>query len=136
MFFSTYHGGITPALGPMPVRCLMARAQGRTSSYVTSDIGATPSGRWQFWQLRWRIGAICFEKVMSAGAAACPAFTVIVAATPMSGGRSNATPDAYLQPMFLPTAIAHTPSKPVPPQKSESFKDSEHPSLLQALFAR
>ncbi len=32
MFFSTYHGGITPACGPMPVRCLIARAQGRTSS--------------------------------------------------------------------------------------------------------
>ncbi len=26
MFFSTYHGGMTPACGPMPVRCLMARA--------------------------------------------------------------------------------------------------------------
>ena len=32
MFFSMYHGGITPACGPMPVRCLMARAHGRTSS--------------------------------------------------------------------------------------------------------
>ena len=32
MFFSMYHGGITPACGPIPVRCLMARAQGRTSS--------------------------------------------------------------------------------------------------------
>ena len=32
MFFSTYHGGMTPAFGPMPVRCLMARAHGRTSS--------------------------------------------------------------------------------------------------------
>ena len=32
MFFSTYHGGITPAFGPMPVRCLIARAHGRTSS--------------------------------------------------------------------------------------------------------
>ena len=32
MFFSTYHGGMTPARGPMPVRCLMARAHGRTSS--------------------------------------------------------------------------------------------------------
>ena len=28
MFFSTYHGGITPAFGPMPVRCLIARAHG------------------------------------------------------------------------------------------------------------
>ena len=32
MFFSMYQGGITPARGPMPVRCLIARAQGRTSS--------------------------------------------------------------------------------------------------------
>jgi hypothetical protein len=32
MFFSTNHGGITPARGPMLVRVLMARAQGRTSS--------------------------------------------------------------------------------------------------------
>jgi hypothetical protein len=32
MFFSTYQGGITPALGPIPVRCLMERAHGRTSS--------------------------------------------------------------------------------------------------------
>ena len=47
MFFSTYHGGMTPACGPIPVRCLIARAHGRTSAYVTSDIGATPSGRWQ-----------------------------------------------------------------------------------------
>ena len=32
MFFSTYHGGMTPARGPMPVRCFIARAHGRTSS--------------------------------------------------------------------------------------------------------
>ena len=32
MFFSMYHGGMTPAFGPMPVRCLMARAHGRASS--------------------------------------------------------------------------------------------------------
>jgi hypothetical protein len=32
MFFSTYHGGMTPAFGPMLVRCLIARAHGRTSS--------------------------------------------------------------------------------------------------------
>src|SRR5262249_39692937 len=60
MFFSMYHGGITPAWGPMPVRCLIARAYGRTSSYVESDIGATPSARWQFSQLRRRMGAMSF----------------------------------------------------------------------------
>ena len=32
MFFSTNHGGITPARGPRPVRVLIARDQGRTSS--------------------------------------------------------------------------------------------------------
>src|SRR3954470_2015501 len=32
MFFSTNHGGMTPACGPIAVRCLIARAQGRTSS--------------------------------------------------------------------------------------------------------
>ena len=32
MFFSMYHGGMTPARGPTPVRCLMERAQGLTSS--------------------------------------------------------------------------------------------------------
>ena len=58
MFFSTYHGGMTPACGPIPVRCLMARAHGRTSSYVLSAIGATPSTRWHFSQLRCRIGAM------------------------------------------------------------------------------
>ena len=30
MSFSTYHGGITPARGPTPVRALMLRAHGRT----------------------------------------------------------------------------------------------------------
>src|SRR5262245_623847 len=28
-----------------------------------SDIGAIELGRWQFWQLRWSIGAISFVKV-------------------------------------------------------------------------
>src|SRR5215469_5961447 len=42
MSFSTNHGGITPAWGPRLVRSLIARAHGRTSSYVTSDMGATP----------------------------------------------------------------------------------------------
>src|SRR5215470_18259832 len=76
-FFSMYHGGITPRCGPIDVRCLIARAYGRTSSYVTRDIGATPSERWQFWQLRCRIGAMCLVKVGSAGIpAACALVTV------------------------------------------------------------
>jgi hypothetical protein len=32
IFFSTNHGGITPAWGPIEVRVFMARAHGRTSS--------------------------------------------------------------------------------------------------------
>src|SRR5262245_29266080 len=32
MFFSTYHGGMTPAFGPMLVRILIERTHGRTSS--------------------------------------------------------------------------------------------------------
>ena len=32
MCFSTYHGGMAPGLSRSPVRCLMDRAQGRTSS--------------------------------------------------------------------------------------------------------
>src|SRR5262245_41014512 len=69
MFFSMYHGGMTPACGPMPVRCLMALAYGRTCSYVDSAIGATPSARWQFSQLRCRIGAMSFVYVTCAGPA-------------------------------------------------------------------
>ena len=52
MFRSTYHGGMTPAFGPMAVRCFIARAHGLTSSYVVNGIGAAPSARWQFSQLR------------------------------------------------------------------------------------
>ena len=48
MFRSMYHGGMTPGLSRSPVRFLMARAQGRTSSYEMSDIGASASGRWHF----------------------------------------------------------------------------------------
>jgi hypothetical protein len=44
-FFSMYQGGITPGLSRSCVRCLIARAYGRTSSYVISDIGATDAGR-------------------------------------------------------------------------------------------
>ncbi|PYR05821.1 MAG: hypothetical protein DMF99_27440 [Acidobacteria bacterium] len=42
---------------------------------MMSAIGATPSGRWQFWQLRCRIGAISFVNVTSDGAAACCALS-------------------------------------------------------------
>jgi hypothetical protein len=51
----------------MLVRTFIARAHGRASSYVDSDIGATPPDRWQFSQLRWMMGAMCFVKVTSEG---------------------------------------------------------------------
>ena len=60
MVLSMNQGGILPTAPVWPVRCLMLRAQGRTSSYVISDIGAMDSGRWQCWQLRCRIGAMSF----------------------------------------------------------------------------
>src|SRR5689334_905879 len=44
MFFSINHGGMTPACGPTEVRAFIARAHGRTSSYVRRDMGAPPSG--------------------------------------------------------------------------------------------
>src|SRR5438874_8506875 len=44
MSFSTYQGGMTPGLSRKAVRNLMDFAQGRTSWYVMSDMGATESG--------------------------------------------------------------------------------------------
>src|SRR3954468_3065630 len=49
---SANHGGICFAW----VLVLIDRAHGRASSYEISDIGATSPGRWQVWQLFWRIG--------------------------------------------------------------------------------
>ena len=48
-----------PATGET-LRDWIERAHGRTSSYVVSGIGPAPFGRWQFSQLRWRIGAMSF----------------------------------------------------------------------------
>ena len=69
MSFSMNHGGMAPRLLRSAVRVLMARAHGRTSSYVSSDIGATDAGRWHSWQLRCRIGAMSLAKVTSCSAA-------------------------------------------------------------------
>src|SRR5205823_8946362 len=38
-------------------------AHGRASWYVNSGIGAMAPWRWQFWQDRWRIGAMSFVNV-------------------------------------------------------------------------
>src|SRR5688500_11746136 len=75
MFFSMYQGGIAPALSRIAVRAFIERAQGLASSYVSSDIGATWPGRWQFWQLRCRIGAMSFVNVTSGVGAGCCAVT-------------------------------------------------------------
>src|SRR5262245_35639360 len=44
-------------------RLLMERAQGRLSSYVTSDIGAIDSGRWHASHFSWKMGAMSFVNV-------------------------------------------------------------------------
>src|SRR5258706_2042514 len=54
----------------------MARAHGRASSKVSSDIGATSPGRWQTWHFAWRIGATSLVNVTACdtgGAGACAA---------------------------------------------------------------
>ena len=67
MVLFTNQGGISRAA----TRALIARAQGRASSYVSSDIGAMLSGRWHSWQERCRIGAMSSANVADTAA---PAF--------------------------------------------------------------
>jgi hypothetical protein len=71
---------------------------------VTSDIGATPFGRWQFWQLRCRIGAMSFANVTSlaAGAGRC--------ARPAAGASSASAATATPEIKFLDSI--DTPSVP------------------------
>ena len=69
-----------------------ARPRPRPLRRSTSDIGATPSARWQFWQLRCRIGAMSFVKVTSrAGAGDC-AFSAGGADRPAAPANSRAKP--------------------------------------------
>ena len=51
-------------------RCLMARAHGRASWYVISDMGADVPGRWHDWQLFCKIGATSLLKVTGLSSAA------------------------------------------------------------------
>src|SRR6186997_2770008 len=69
MLRSMCHGGISR----LTTRVLIARAHGRTSANVISDIGAGVSGRWQAWQERCMIGSTSFVNVgaAAAGAWAC-----------------------------------------------------------------
>src|SRR5712671_6935715 len=53
------HGGICRA----PTRAAIDLAQGRASSYVSSDIGAILSGRWHDSHFCWKIGATSLVKV-------------------------------------------------------------------------
>src|SRR5262245_61734101 len=71
---SAPHGGMTRAA----TFSRIAVAQGRTSLYVMSDIGATSPGRWQLTQFLYTIGATSRLKVGDSAAApvgrtACPA---------------------------------------------------------------
>jgi hypothetical protein len=63
MSVSMPQGGIAPRWLRSPVFAFMALAQGRASSYVRRDIGATESGRWQLWHFRCRMGAMSFVNV-------------------------------------------------------------------------
>ena len=67
MVLSRNQGGISR----LSTRALIERAQGRVSSYVSSDIGAMLSGRWHSWQERCRIGAMCSANVTAASPPAC-----------------------------------------------------------------
>src|SRR5690349_11481346 len=105
MFFSIYQGGMAPALSRIAVRAFIERAHGLASSYVRSDIGATWPGRWQFWQLRCRIGAMSLVNVTSgtaAGAACCALIGVTYRAAP-----NRAVPANSARPKFFPTAIVN-----------------------------
>src|ERR1041384_6931612 len=80
-FLSMNHGGMSRA----STFCLMARAHGRASSYVSSDIGAMLPGRWHTWQLFWKIGAMSFVNVTGAWPVAdCPALIDTAAAVRIS----------------------------------------------------
>src|SRR5205807_9069926 len=61
---SMCHGGICRAA----TRARIARAHGRTASYVMSDIGAIESGRWHASHFAWKIGAISLVNVTGCAA--------------------------------------------------------------------
>src|SRR5579862_6811827 len=66
---SMCHGGIWRA----PTRAAIDLAQGRASSYVTSDIGAMLFGRWHDSHFCWKIGATSFVNVTGFPASAAAA---------------------------------------------------------------
>ncbi len=88
----------TPTVGSMCqggiwrviTRWRMDLAQGRVSSYVTSDMGAMEPGRWHSWQRAWKMGAMSLVKVTGRAAASEPALTDESAAVEEPGRTSKA----------------------------------------------
>ena len=87
-------------------------------------MGATESGRWQSWQLRWRMGAMSFVKVTSVvGAGACAVvLTVAVTSEASSRPKSPKTPgrrcldittssDPTVSPSLGKTSVILTPGR-------------------------
>ena len=113
MFCSMYHGGMTPAWGPIPVRCLIARAQGRTSSYVVSGICPPPPTLWQFSQLRCMIGAMSFVYVTCEPApAGCCAVTPDGASRPTATTVASPSPTVHLQFSVITLSSVHQTRAP------------------------
>ena len=68
-------------------RSRICRTHGRTSSYVTSDIGPMPVSWWHRWHARWKMGATSALKVgplASAGDAIKGTATAVAAARTMT----------------------------------------------------
>src|SRR5437773_10342634 len=107
MFFSRNHGGISRS----EVFSLMLLAQGRASWYVINDIGPIDPGRWQPWQERCRIGAMCFvnvTRVASVCAAATPGAASMPALTrPATPIRADADQERLML-SVITTASAYT----------------------------
>src|SRR5579859_3041373 len=78
------HGGICRVI----TRWRMAFAQGRVSSYVTSDMGASEPLRWHSWHRSWKIGAISLANVTALAVSAGPAD--VAASAPSSAAGSVA----------------------------------------------
>ncbi len=101
---STCQGGICRA----STRCLIERAQGRASSYVSSDIGAIEPGRWQFWQDFWKIGATSLVNVTSADAVAAVSTSSARLSAAQREGFSRAVDKPHTRP---PRAIIIAPRR-------------------------
>jgi hypothetical protein len=88
MVRSMCHGGISREV----TLVLIARAQGRTSAKVMSDIGAGVPGRWQLWQERCMIGKTSLVNVGPPEAGACATTTDCAASSAAPARRAPAEP--------------------------------------------